>query len=211
LIRQHIDPLDPGLLLEVISLEASVEVDLPAWCRLTKNDLVSWCRQGDRRSFLICKGKFDQGHSEGRERQSAPATRTVAGLMSNSIAALPRLLVASGIRPLSVMGIGSWPRPHWLLRSLHEWLERRISDEEFQSVADDAVRLAVHSQLRAGVDVLTDGEQRRNNYFSFVGGLLDNCQLIPLTDLLPLGQLRGGPDQYFVDIDVLGLRHCVHY
>ena len=42
------------------------------------------------------------------------------------------------------------------------------------------------AQVRAGVDVVTDGEQRRDNYASFVGGRLDNCQLIPLTDLLPL-------------------------
>ena len=48
-----------------------------------------------------------------------------------------------------------------------------------------AVRLAVAAQERAGVDVVTDGEQRRDNYSSFVGGRLDNCQLIPVTDLLP--------------------------
>ena len=47
----------------------------------------------------------------------------------------------------------------------------------------DAVRLSIDAQLRAGVDVITDGEQRRDSYASFVGGLLDNCQLIPLTDL----------------------------
>jgi 5-methyltetrahydropteroyltriglutamate--homocysteine methyltransferase len=35
------------------------------------------------------------------------------------------------------------------------------------------------------VDVITDGEQRRDSYASFVGGILDNCQLIPITDLLP--------------------------
>ena len=29
------------------------------------------------------------------------------------------------------------------------------------------------------------GEQRRDSYASFVGGRLDNCQLIPITDLLP--------------------------
>lgn len=40
--------------------------------------------------------------------------------------------------------------------------------------------------MRAGVDVVSDGEQRRDSYASFVGGILDNCQLIPLTDLLPL-------------------------
>ena len=42
---------------------------------------------------------------------------------------------------------------------------------------------SIDAQLRADVDVLTDGEQRRDSYASFVGGLLDNCQLIPLSDL----------------------------
>ncbi|MSQ20684.1 MAG: hypothetical protein EXR39_14275, partial [Betaproteobacteria bacterium] len=56
----------------------------------------------------------------------------------------------------------------------------------FQATADDAVRLVVEAQKRAGVDVMTDGEQRRDSYASFVGGILDNCQLNPLTDLLPL-------------------------
>jgi 5-methyltetrahydropteroyltriglutamate--homocysteine methyltransferase len=60
-----------------------------------------------------------------------------------------------------------------------------LPEEEFEAAADDAVRLAVAAQERAGVDVVTDGEQRRDNYSSFVGGRLDNCQLIPVTDLLP--------------------------
>ena len=66
---------------------------------------------------------------------------------------------------------------------MHDRLEGRLSDEEFRATADDAVRLSIDAQIRAGVDVLTDGEQRRDNYASFVGGLLDNCQLIPLSDL----------------------------
>ncbi len=43
------------------------------------------------------------------------------------------------------------------------------AEAEFEATADDAVRLAVEAQLRAGVDVVTDGEQRRDNYASFVG------------------------------------------
>jgi len=84
------------------------------------------------------------------------------------------------------MGIGSWPRPRWMLQAMHEHVEGRLGEDEFQATADDAVRLAVEAQLRSHVDVVTDGEQRRDNYASFVGGLLENCQLIPLTDLLPL-------------------------
>jgi len=69
---------------------------------------------------------------------------------------------------------------------MHDRMEGRLAEEEFQATADDAVRLCLGEQLRAGVDALTDGEQRRDSYASFVGGRLDNCQLIPLTDLLPL-------------------------
>jgi len=98
----------------------------------------------------------------------------------------PAPAAAPAIRPLSVMGIGSWPRPRWMLQAMHEHMEGRLDEASFQRTADDAVRLAVTAQLRAGVDVVTDGEQRRDSYSSFVASRLDNCQLIPLTDLLPL-------------------------
>ena len=99
---------------------------------------------------------------------------------------LPPPSPAPAVGPLSVMGIGSWPRPRWMLQAIHEHLEGHLGEAEFDATGDDAVRLAVDAQLRAGVDVVSDGEQRRDNYASFVGGRLDNCQLIPLTDLLPL-------------------------
>jgi 5-methyltetrahydropteroyltriglutamate--homocysteine methyltransferase len=99
---------------------------------------------------------------------------------------LPEPAAAPVIQPFSVMGIGSWPRPRWMLQAMHQHMEGRLSDAEFEATADDAVRLVVEAQLRAGVDVVTDGEQRRDSYSSFVAGILDNCQLIPLTDLLPL-------------------------
>ncbi|MGK4921232.1 sulfurtransferase TusA family protein, partial [Bordetella hinzii] len=56
LIRKHIDPLPRGGLLEILSREISVDEDLPAWCRLTGNELVSWTKQDGQRSFLVCKG-----------------------------------------------------------------------------------------------------------------------------------------------------------
>ena len=98
---------------------------------------------------------------------------------------LPRPVDVPEIAPLSVMGIGSWPRPDWLLHALHDRLEGRIDESTFQGLADRAVAQVVGAQLEAGVDVLTDGEQRRDSYASFVGGRLENCQLIPIVDLLP--------------------------
>ena len=72
-----------------------------------------------------------------------------------------------------------------MLEAIHAHVSGQIAEEAFQETADDAVRLCVQAQQRAGVDGITDGEQRRDSYASFVGGLLDNCQLIPITDLLP--------------------------
>ena len=62
-----------------------------------------------------------------------------------------------------------------MVRILHERLEGKISDQEFQEAADDAVKLCVKAQEEAGADVITDGEQRRDNYSSFVGLKLENC------------------------------------
>jgi 5-methyltetrahydropteroyltriglutamate--homocysteine methyltransferase len=195
LIRKHIDPLEPGQLLEILSTEASVEEDLPSWCRLTGNQLVNFVKDGRRLSFLVSKGAFAEPAAvpdivlTGKkkrpkgERGQAPITQPVVTPTIPDV--LPAPAAAPALEPLSVMGVGSWPRPRWLLRALHDHLEGRMSDAEFAECADDAVRLAVDAQLRAGVDVVTDGEQRRDNYSSFVGGLLENCQLIPITDLLP--------------------------
>lgn len=180
LIRKHIDPLEPGGLLEILSTDSTVEVELPAWCRLTDNELVSWTRQGDRRSFLVSKGTFT-GRNSGKT--TSPTLSRQVSVDVSIPESLPRPAPAPEIAPLTVMGIGSWPRPGWMLRAMHDRIEGRLSDEEFEATADDAVRLCVDAQVRAEVDVLTDGEQRRDNYASFVGGLLDNCQLVPLSDL----------------------------
>ena len=52
---------------------------------------------------------------------------------------------------------------------MHAHVQGRLDEAAFQATADDAVRLAVQAQQRAGVDVFTDGEQRRDSYASFVG------------------------------------------
>ncbi|WP_144147195.1 sulfurtransferase TusA family protein [Paraburkholderia sp. BCC1884] len=190
LIRKHIDPLERGQLLEIRSTDTSVESDLPAWCRMTGNQLVSWTKTGKRRSFLVSRGSFTSEASPPLQAQTE-ASRDAHPRASIHVVpvtipdTLPAPAPAPAIQPLAVMGIGSWPRPRWMLQALHEHIEGKLDAASFQSIADDAVQLAIAAQLRAGVDVVTDGEQRRDAYASFVGGLLDNCQLIPLTDLLP--------------------------
>jgi 5-methyltetrahydropteroyltriglutamate--homocysteine methyltransferase len=177
LIRRHLDPLRPGQLLEVLSTEPSVEEDLPAWSRLTGNALISRTRHGEQRSYMIARGQ-----SAGLAAVPPPEPAPPAAARAEAPAAAP---APAELPPFAVMGVGSWPRPRWLLAALHDYLEGRLDEAAFQQTADDAVRLAVQAQERAGVDVVTDGEQRRDSYASFVGSRLDNCQLVPLTDLLP--------------------------
>jgi 5-methyltetrahydropteroyltriglutamate--homocysteine methyltransferase len=100
-----------------------------------------------------------------------------------------------------------------MLQALHDHLEGRLDDDAFHETADDAVRLALEAQRRAAVDVVTDGEQRRDNYASFVGGLLDNCQLIPLSDLTAMVD---DPDEFerelrALDVPAGNVRHPVVY
>ncbi len=182
LIRRHIDPMERGGLLEILSTDASVEQDLPAWCRLTANQLVFWTKEGEQRRYLVCKGSLAERAQTKASRPKLSAARPLA-LPVTIPEKLPAPAPAPKIEALSIMGMGSWPRPRWMLQAIHDHLQGRISEAEFQATADDGVRLAIEAQLRAGVDVVTDGEQRRDSYASFAGALLDNCQLIPLTDL----------------------------
>lgn len=198
LIRQHIDPLAEGQLLEIRSAEPSVREDLPAWCRMTGNELVSVAAAPGGASFLVAKGAFRRpapaaprpgplpadGAGSGDVTPGSPAPPGPRVVPVFIPATLPAPAPAPAIRPLSVMGVGSWPRPRWLLEALHAHLEGRLSDEAFDETADDAVRLALQGQLDGGADVVSDGEQRRDNYASFVGARLDNCQLVPITDLM---------------------------
>ena len=184
LIRKHIDPLPRGGLLGILSTEISVDEDLPAWCRMTGNELVSFIKDGKQRSFLVCKGKLEE-RGQQPARASAPATRAPASKVQ--LLPRPRQPIAfKALPPLAVTSIGSWPRPRWTIDAMHAHIEGRLDEATFQETADDAVRLAIAAQERAGASVITDGEQRRDSYASFVATRLENCQLIPLTDLLPL-------------------------
>jgi 5-methyltetrahydropteroyltriglutamate--homocysteine methyltransferase len=100
-----------------------------------------------------------------------------------------------------------------MLEAIHDHLQGRIAEAEFQTTADDAVRLAIAAQLRSDVDVVTDGEQRRDSYASFVGARLDNCQLIPLTDL---SAMVDHPEEFekelrALDVPATDVRHPVVY
>jgi 5-methyltetrahydropteroyltriglutamate--homocysteine methyltransferase len=83
--------------------------------------------------------------------------------------------------------VGSYPQPAWLIdrdrlgdrlpprvRARELW---RIPEPYLQEAQDDATRLAVADMERAGVDVLTDGEMRRESYSNRFATALDGIDL----------------------------------
>ena len=76
-------------------------------------------------------------------------------------------------RLLPTTVVGSYPQPDWLLNRqmlskivprtrMHElW---RIPAEFLEQAQDDATLLAIRDMERAGIDVITDGEMRRESY-----------------------------------------------
>jgi 5-methyltetrahydropteroyltriglutamate--homocysteine methyltransferase len=90
-------------------------------------------------------------------------------------------------QPLVTTVVGSYPQPDWLIdrerlgdrlpprvRARELW---RVADEHLEEAQDDATRLAVQDMERAGVDVITDGEMRRESYSNRFATALDGIDL----------------------------------
>jgi 5-methyltetrahydropteroyltriglutamate--homocysteine methyltransferase len=83
--------------------------------------------------------------------------------------------------------VGSLPQPDWLLnrellssntpprvRMRDLW---RVAPEWLEQAQDDATLLAIHDQERAGIDILTDGEMRRESYSNRFATALEGVDL----------------------------------
>ena len=83
--------------------------------------------------------------------------------------------------------VGSYPQPDWLIdrdrlgdrlpprvRARELW---RVPEPLLEEAQDDATRLAVQDMERAGVDVITDGEMRRESYSNRFATALDGVDL----------------------------------
>jgi 5-methyltetrahydropteroyltriglutamate--homocysteine methyltransferase len=72
--------------------------------------------------------------------------------------------------PLRTTVIGSYPFPSWL--ELASQQLEKFGTNEIAELQEDAVIVAIHDQVEAGLDVITDGEQSRLDFnLSFYGYL----------------------------------------
>lgn len=98
--------------------------------------------------------------------------------------------------------VGSWARPPWLVQALRRRQGGEISKEEFDRIADDAVLAAVKYQEDAGVDIVSDGEVRRDNFYSFVVEKLSGMKLTKVSELLDYVKDRAGFEEVLRALDV---------
>jgi 5-methyltetrahydropteroyltriglutamate--homocysteine methyltransferase len=83
--------------------------------------------------------------------------------------------------------VGSYPQPDWLIdraklagrfpprvRATELW---RVAPEWLDQAMDDATLIAIRDQERAGLDIITDGEMRRESYSNRFATALDGVDL----------------------------------
>jgi 5-methyltetrahydropteroyltriglutamate--homocysteine methyltransferase len=92
--------------------------------------------------------------------------------------------------------VGSWPRPEWLLQA------RKRRDPELAALEDRAAREAIRAQEDAGVDIVSDGEQRRDNFYSFLCDRLEGMRLMTMADLLDHVEDKAGFEAMLQALDV---------
>lgn len=97
--------------------------------------------------------------------------------------------------------VGSWPRPRYLVDAFRKRKAGRLSYEELNKLADDAVLEALKYQDEAGVDIVSDGEQRRDNFYSFVVEKLDGVRMMSLAEIMDVVQDKAGFDQVLRSMD----------
>jgi 5-methyltetrahydropteroyltriglutamate--homocysteine methyltransferase len=101
-----------------------------------------------------------------------------------------------------VTTVGSWPRQRELLLAQRQKRRGELSVDAFRLLAENEVRRCVTAQIEAGVDILTDGEQQRDNFYSFVTEKLVGTQLMSLAEMLELVEDQEGFEDLLERLDV---------
>ena len=86
--------------------------------------------------------------------------------------------------------VGSWPRSTELIRALRRKEAGESTLDEFNAVADNEVLACIRAQEEAGVDIISDGELRRDNFYSFVTDKLTGMRLMKVSEVMDYSRDR---------------------
>ena len=101
-----------------------------------------------------------------------------------------------------VTTVGSWPRSPQVVQAQRDYRRQRINREEFDRIADAAIVAFLRLQHDLGVDIVTDGELRRDNFYSFVAHKLSGVRLMTLAEMLDVVEDKAGFEQLLQTLDV---------
>ncbi len=106
------------------------------------------------------------------------------------------------MKKFPVTMVGSWPRSEKLLRAQKERRAGRLTEAAFHSQADSEIAELLRLQTEIGVDFVTDGELRRDNFYSFVAEKLSGVQLMTLAEMLDVVEDKAGFERLLQTLDV---------
>jgi len=101
-----------------------------------------------------------------------------------------------------VTTVGSWPRPPAVAEAARQLRRGRIDRGEFERVTDAAVVDLLRLQEQVGCDIVTDGELRRDNFYSFVSQKLAGVRLMTLADMLDVVEDKAAFERLLQTLDV---------
>jgi methionine synthase II (cobalamin-independent) len=98
--------------------------------------------------------------------------------------------------------VGSWPRSKKMLKALRDNRVGKMSREDFNRIADDEVRRTVRIQEEAGLDIVVDGEHRRDSFYSFITDKVEGTKLMSLAEMLDEVEDKSGFEEMLDTLDV---------
>ncbi len=104
--------------------------------------------------------------------------------------------------PFQTTQVGSWPRSKAMLRALRDRRVGEMSRAAFDAVADEEVRRTIRIQEDAGLDIVVDGEHRRDNFYSFITEKVEGTRLMSLAEMLDEVEDKSGFEEMLTTLDV---------
>jgi len=89
-----------------------------------------------------------------------------------------------------------------MLRALRDRRVGELSRAAFDAVADEEVRRTVRIQEEAGLDIVVDGEHRRDNFYSFITEKVEGTKLMSLAEMLDEVEDKSGFEEMLTTLDV---------
>jgi 5-methyltetrahydropteroyltriglutamate--homocysteine methyltransferase len=80
--------------------------------------------------------------------------------------------------PIATTTVGSFPRPGWLAEAERSQVKFRLEGAPLREALDDATLLSLSQQEEIGLDLLTDGEQRRPHFINHVLAAWDGVDAV---------------------------------